>query len=96
MSDGLFEWDPVKALSNLRKHKVSFEMARSVFTDANAIEEVDAFVNYGEERVIRTGMAAPGLLLTVVYTGRGDCIRVISARKATSHEQDDYYRENPS
>jgi uncharacterized protein len=95
MVDGLFEWDPVKALSNLKKHKVSFEMARRVFTDANAIEEVDALVNYSEERVIRTGMAA-GLLLTVVYTERDDCIRIISARKATSHEQDDYHRENPS
>ena len=49
--------------------------------------------DYGEERIILLGMSS-GRILNVVYTNRGERIRIVSARKATKHEQDDYYREN--
>ena len=56
---------------------------------------VDLRETYGEERVILVGMSQ-GQLLTVVYTKRGERLCIVSARKATRHEQDDYYRENAS
>jgi uncharacterized DUF497 family protein len=89
-----FEWDTEKAESNYRKHGIGFETAVKVFGDLFAVENVDAFsVDHGEERFLITGRAE-SLLLTVVYTERGDIIRIISARGATRNERDDYYRQN--
>jgi len=88
--DEEFEWDDAKALSNLTKHKVSFEMARLVFDDAFAVLAVDTSVDYGEERFIITGMIE-GRLLSVVYTERVGRTRLISARKSSRTEQDGYY-----
>ncbi len=89
--DDEFEWDEAKAASNLAKHKVSFEMARLVFDDAFALIEIDTSIDYGEERLIVTGMIQ-GRLLSVVYTERMGRIRLISARKSTQREQNEYYR----
>jgi uncharacterized DUF497 family protein len=86
-----FEWDERKAAINLRRHKLSFQSARQVFADAFALIEQDRTDDYGEERFIAIGMAG-GLLITVVYTERGERIRIISARKANSHEQRKYYQ----
>jgi uncharacterized protein len=86
-----FEWDEGKARANLAKHGVSFEAARLVFDDLFAIERVDSGSEPIEVRYVITAMAN-GVLLTVVYTERGDRIRIISARKATKHEQEEYYR----
>jgi uncharacterized protein len=94
MSDA-FEWDDLKAQSNLRKHGVTFEDARLVFTDVFAIERLEDSVNYDEDRTVITGMAR-GRLLTVVYTERDAWIRIISARKATKRECDDYYQNQAS
>lgn len=89
--DDEFEWDEVKAQSNLAKHGVSFEAARLVFDDVFALERLDLGGTPAEHRYVTTGMAN-AVLLTVVYTERGERIRIISARKATTHEQQEYYR----
>jgi len=86
-----FEWDPGKAEANLRKHGIAFEAARRVFTDGFAVETPDADLPYGETRFVITGMV-DGRVLRVVFTERNGRIRIISARKATRHEQREYYR----
>ena len=91
MEEG-FEWDPDKAQSNLIKHHVSFEVAARVFLDPNRIEAFDGREDYGEDRWKTVGLVEPALL-AVVYTVRGEdgeIIRLISARKADSHEQAQY------
>ncbi len=93
MQDEGFEWDDAKATENRRRHRVSFEEATLAICDPFAIEALDTRGAYGEERTILVGMSQ-GQLLTVVSTGRDDRIRIISARKATKHEQDNYYRQN--
>lgn len=89
-----FEWDAGKAESNLRVHGVSFELAKAVFADPFAVELLDDREDYGEERFVIIGMTKPQVLLTVVYTERAERIRMISARRATRDEQDEYFREN--
>jgi hypothetical protein len=66
-----FEWDAAKATANLRKHGVAFADARRVFDDLFAVHSFDADGGYGEQRIIATGMVN-GVLLTVVYTERGE------------------------
>lgn len=80
-----FQFDPAKAASNRRKHGVSFADAESVFFDPLAIHVADPD-SVGEERFIVVGMGSAGGALVVVYTLRGDEIRLISARRATRHE----------
>jgi hypothetical protein len=89
MKDKNFEWDDAKAAENEAKHGVSFALARSVFKDPFAIERRDDRQDYGEERFILIGMVQ-GVVLTVVYTLREERARLISARRATRLEQDDY------
>ncbi len=93
MHDGAFQWDDVKAARNYAKHGVRFEAARAVFNDPFAIEEIDSRENYGEERFILIGMAG-GRLLAVVYTLRGETIRIITARGAEPYEQREYHEQN--
>jgi uncharacterized protein len=94
MHDDAFEWDDAKAESNYRKHGVDFETATEAFADPFAIERVESSAARDrEERFLITGMAADGLL-TVVYTMRRERIRLISARRATRREHDNYYRQN--
>ncbi len=88
-----FDWDGGKAAQNLRDHRVSFEQAAFAFRDPFAVEWIDTREGYGEERCILLGMV-DGQVLTVVYTERGDHIRIISAWRATRYEQDRYYRQN--
>lgn len=85
-----FEWDEAKAESNLRKHGVTFVDALHVFDDAFAVYCFDVDANYGEQRTIVVGMVNR-VLLTVVYTERNERTRIISARRATKHEQRGYY-----
>lgn len=91
MQDAEFEWDAAKARSNLAKHRVSFEAARLVFDDVFSLDRLDAAGSGAEFRCIVTGMAN-GVLLTVVYAERDGCTRIISARRATKHEQREYYQ----
>lgn len=88
-----FEWDDAKAAANFRKHGVTFEQAAYAFRDPFAVEWIDERAAYGEERVILLGMSG-GQILSVLYTERGERLRIISARRATKHEKDNYYRQN--
>ena len=88
--EGDFEWDDAKARSNLTKHEVSFSDACLVFRDVFASERPDVVGTGGEPRHVITGLSH-GVLLTVVYAERYERIRIISARKATKHEQRNYY-----
>ncbi|NOT55600.1 MAG: BrnT family toxin [Deltaproteobacteria bacterium] len=90
----IFEWDDDKAARNIRDHDgVTFEQAAVAFRDPFAVEWIDDREDYGEERSIVLGMIG-GQLLTVVYTERGEHIRIISARRATRHEYHHYFRQN--
>ncbi len=86
-----FEWDAAKAQGNLAKHGVSFEAACRVFDDHFALERADSGGEPAEARYVITGMVN-GVLLTVVYAEHGERTRIISAGKATRHEQREYYR----
>ena len=83
-----YEWDPRKAASNLRGHGVDFADAVIVFEDEMALTVDDDYPS--EQRFITIGTDAFGRLLAVVYTFRGENIRIISAREATSRERRQY------
>ena len=86
-----YEWDAGKAAENLRKHGIDFVDSIEAIEDPNRLEEVDTRFYYGEERMRIIGMAV-GNVLFVVTTLCGDrTCRIISARRATRHEQDRYY-----
>lgn len=91
-----FEWHNAKAEANFCTHGVSFELAKTVFKDPFAIERLDDREDYGEERFVIIGMAEGNILLFVAYTERknNESIRLISARRATQYEQDDYFQKN--
>jgi uncharacterized DUF497 family protein len=93
MQDQFFEWDDDKAARNWRDHGVTFQTAIRVFADPGAVEWIDERHAYNEERCTVLGMCN-GVVLHVTYTERSDRIRIISARRAERHEQDDYYRQN--
>ncbi len=82
----VFECDEKKELANFQKHGVFFEKAVLVFLDADIIIFEDTRKDYGEQRFIALGQAE-GRLLYVVYTRRGEYLRIISARKANKKEQ---------
>jgi uncharacterized DUF497 family protein len=88
-----FEWDDNKAARNLRDHRVSFEQAALACRDHFAVEWIDTSEDYGEDRFALLGLYEREVLF-VVYTERGDNIRIISARRAEKHEHDRYYRQN--
>lgn len=69
-------------------------MAKTVFKDPFAVERLDDRADYGEQRYVIVGMAEGQLLLFVAYTERQECVRIISARRATQYEQEDYFRQN--
>lgn len=79
-----YEWDPSKAVANLKKHGVDFADAVPVFGDEFAVSLED--LNAGERRFVIIGADSDGQILVVVYTWRGERIRLISARKATPRE----------
>jgi len=87
-----FEWDLVKASSNIKKHGISFEEAKTVFDDdfARLIPDPDHSEN--EERFILLGMSYTLKILTVVhcYRDRDGAIRIISARASTKNEERQY------
>ena len=73
---------------------MSFGLARTVFKDPFAIERLDDREDYGEGRFVIIGMAAGGVVLFVAFSEREGRMRIISARRATQSEQDDYFRQN--
>jgi uncharacterized DUF497 family protein len=85
-----FEWDSEKAETNLAKHGVSFEEATVVFADPLGRIVNDPRHSIGEERYVLLGVSRKRKLLAVMYVGRGDVVRLISARIATGQERRDY------
>jgi uncharacterized DUF497 family protein len=85
-----FEWDEEKAALNEKKHGVPFPLATRVFLDENRLEWTDTRRPYGEPRWITIGLIE-GFEITVAFALRGDAVRLISARKATRHEREDYW-----
>lgn len=85
----VFEFDPKKATTNLRKHGVSLADVEPVFHDNQALTREDADAS-GEARFVTVGTDALGRILTVCWTERGPAIRVISARLATPAERKVY------
>jgi uncharacterized DUF497 family protein len=88
-----FEWNKSKAKDNFAKHGVSFDLATRVFDDPLATEFLDDREDYDEERFVIIGMVDRQILF-VAYVERKDTIRIISARRATTHEQEIYGEEN--
>ena len=84
-----YEWDPVKAAANFRKHGVLFSDAVSVLEDELALTVRDPY-SEDEVRWVTVGMDIAGRLLVVVYMWRGETIRFISARRATPRERQEY------
>jgi uncharacterized DUF497 family protein len=88
MRDDEFEWDARKAARNAREHGVSFETARLAFNDPDCIEEDDP--DPDEQRFSRLCRLNERVFV-VVYTERGNRVRIISARVAAKHEQRIYF-----
>jgi uncharacterized protein len=85
-----FRWHRIKAASNLVKHGVSFEEAKTVFGDRSLITLPDPEHSEFEERFISTGISASNRLLTVSHTEDEDSIRIINAQAATRREAANY------
>ncbi len=85
----VIEWDDDKALLNKIKHKIRFELAARVFLDENRIDYFDELHSDDEERWKVIGRVRD--ILAVIYTERGERLRLISARYATKEEEDEYY-----
>ena len=83
----LFEWDPIKARQNIGAHGISFDEASTAFRDPLSRTIDDPLHCEGEDRFVLIGHSIRGRLLVVIHTERGDRIRIISARLATSKER---------
>jgi uncharacterized DUF497 family protein len=93
-----FQWNPAKAIYNVRKHGVTFDQAATVFLDALALTVYDEANSQNEDRWFTLGFDASGRLLAVAHTyhaiGPTNVrVRIISARKATTHERRAYENE---
>ena len=90
-----FEWDPTKAASNAKKHKITFEVAQTVFYDDFAVQFFDEEHSDAEDRFLLLGMSSDARVLLVCHceSDDGDVIRIISARKATGTEAQFYRGE---
>jgi hypothetical protein len=84
----VYQWNSDKATANLRKHGIDFADAVSVFSDDLALTIPDE--RFDEERFVTIGLDGLGRVLVVVYTLRGEAIRIISARKASRQERQQY------
>ncbi len=90
-----FEWDIRKAKSNIRKHRISFERATTIFRDPNILSIPDEEHSAFEERWLTMGLDESGILLVISHTFKDlnltvSKIRIISARKATTTEEEQY------
>jgi hypothetical protein len=88
----VFEWDAKKAKANRKKHRVSFEEAKTIFNDPLLVTFPDEEHSEAEERFISIGMSASHRVLLAVHTEREATddlliIRIISCRKATASER---------
>ena len=86
----LFEWDTEKAKKNIKVHDVSFDEASTVFKDNLSLTIYDPMHSEEEDRLILIGNSCKNRLLIIVHVERGDKIRIITARKATKKEREQY------
>jgi len=91
-----FIWHPPKAVSNLKKHKISFEEAMTIFGDEKHIVFPDREHSYEEERSLAIGKSNQRRLIVLCFTERGIKLRIISARMAESWERREYEIANES
>ena len=92
-----FKWDPKKAKINIKKHKIRFEDALTVFRDPNAVSIYDTKHSNDDDRWITIGMTLKGTLIVINHTfekitNKTVFIRIISSRKATVNEKKNYIR----
>jgi uncharacterized DUF497 family protein len=85
-----FEWDLAKAKSNLSKHGVSFEEAATIFGDPLSLTIADPGHSEEENRFVTIGVSSKLRTIVVVHTDRGDAVRIISTRLASTRERKDY------
>ena len=92
MSELRFEWDPAKASANIKKHGIGFDEAKSVFADERAKLIADPAHSNDEDRFVLLGLSTKLRLLVVChcYRSKSNTIRIISARKATAIESQQY------
>ena len=85
-----FEWDEEKAKTNIDKHGVSFDEAKTVFDDLLYVDFYDPSHSEDEDRYLAIGESSRGRLLIISYTERGNKNRLISARETTKTERETY------
>ena len=90
----MFEWDQDKAESNLKKHKVAFSEASTVFADPLSVTFADPDHSIGEDRYVTIGTSDRHRVLVISHTDRADRIRIISVRKASNKERRAYEEES--
>ena len=90
----IIEWDDNKAELNYKKHGIRFRVAARIFLDENRIDDYDELHSDYEDRWKVIGKVKD--ILVVIYTERGEKYRIISARYATSEEEDEYYGQYPN
>jgi uncharacterized protein len=92
----ILEWDPEKATSNYAKHGVDFHEAGTVLDDPLSTTFPDPDHSLDEQRYLTIGSSLSGRILVVAHADRGDAVRLISARPATSGERRFYEQGEPS
>jgi uncharacterized DUF497 family protein len=86
-----FEWDKKKRLSNIRKHGIDFADVPAIF-ELDTVTVIDDRFEYGKTRYQTLGLLKSHVIL-VVHTESETVIRIISARKATTYEEETYFKE---
>ncbi len=89
-----FEWYPFKAAANLKKHKVSFDEAKTILGDKGHLVVPDRMHSYAEERYLALGRSDRGRLIMLCFTERGSKLRLISARLMEPWERRVYESAN--
>jgi uncharacterized protein len=95
VKNGKFEWHLLKAQRNLEVHGVSFDEAVTIFDDPLVDIQPDIVHSVAESRFVAVGRSVEGNLLTVVFTERGEAIRLITARFSTPRERRSYESYDP-
>lgn len=85
-----FEWDPDKAASNAKKHRVTFDEAMTAFADWESITIPDPDHSWGEARYLLIGMSSRARILVVSHLERAENVRIINARRANARERKIY------
>ena len=90
-----YEWDATKAAAHLAKHGISFTAAARALEDPRKVEVLDDRFEYGEERIQNLCLHRGTVLFIITVLPDEDVCRIISARKATRHEQEKYFQGGP-